>query len=235
MTHVLIPTYNRPQALANLVRDLRSNDERFRLVIANDGSTKDYSEVDNLLTEEDKHIRLKENHGKQWFYKVINALFAELRGKEYEYVFKLDDDLRLVDDFFEKAISRWKQIPSEKKLAMGLITDSRTGQGSWNGVPSSIENGLWKQGWIDMIWMAEYGFLEHFGCQLPSDYFERKRRNGFWKEYPKRSSQVGKWLTLNLWQDGRFWNVAETLVYHGNHKSKLNPLERKRNPLTTNQ
>lgn len=233
MIYVLIPTYNRPQALANLIRDLRSNDERFRLVIVNDGPTKDYSEVDNLLIENDKHIRLQENHGKQRFYKVINRLFAELKGKDYKYVFKLDDDLRLAEGFFEKAINRWKQIPSKQKLVMGLMSDSRTGNASWNGVPSDLRNGLWKQGWIDMIWMAEKGFLEHFGCELPSNYFEQKREQGFWKRYPKRSSQVGKWLTLNLWQDGRFWNVAETLVYHGSHESKLNPLERKRNPLET--
>ena len=145
---------------------------------------------------------------KDKYYELINANFSNCPSSKY--YLKLDDDIELVNDFFEKCIYAWESIEDTNKLTLNLLRDYRTEM--WgSGNPQSYNDLVCKTGWTDGIFMFDERFLTLFKrIQL--------------KPPPShvKSSGVFRQISRLMRNYGGMYQVKNTLVYHGDHQSVMN-------------
>ena len=254
-----ITSYDRPNMLSDLVNDIQAvTMDRFDLDVRiyDDGS--DFDPTDLWFTRKDWiTFNRHEHRGKEGFWRTMNQIVQDAEAARYDYLFILQDDLRLVDLFFDKAILTWEAISDPKKLALStLLTPDREGRQLWNGIEPEIQEfevsyltnhgppetardralneisygwgstnpyiPVWRTDWVDCIWMSDGRFAHRMGGIAEVD----GRR---WEADPDKSSGVGAQITF--WGNKLGWNfyqVAQSLVIHGDHESKMNPSSKRR-------
>ena len=241
--------------LSDLVNDIQANgQDRFDLDVRiyDDGS--DFGPTDLWFTRKDWiTFNRHEHRGKVGFWRTMNQIVQDAEAARYDYLFILQDDLRLTHLFFDKAILTWEAISDPKKLALStLLTPDREGRKLWNGQEPEIQKfpaphlrrdeikrrtaleaigdlsgvgwdiPVWRTDWVDCIWMSDGRFAHRMGGIAEVD----GRR---WEADPDKSSGVGAQITF--WGNKLGWNfyqVAESLVLHGDHPSKMNPSSKRR-------
>lgn len=236
---VVVKTYNRASVLMRLLRDLRREVPLDALVfVFNDGSTEDYSHVESFLSQMNAEMpgpwhyhRFEQNHGKKEAWKMMNAIFREIRDKGAlgGNVFFLDDDMRLCRDFFRRAFEAWASIQSPKKGTLHLLVDdSRQGRSCWTGVePAEYNDLVNKTQWVDGAFLCDREFFVALNWRV--DPIDSRR----W-ENPKVSTGVGEQISHRLHRRRiGMYEVKRSLVVHADVESRYNPNERKTNPLRT--
>jgi hypothetical protein len=82
--------------------------------------------------------------------------------------------------------------------------------------------------WVDMDFFCTKDMFEAL------DYKIEEQNPARWMHRPTASSGVGRNISLRLAKEHlHLYLTTETLVIHDHHESKMNPLERDKNPLIT--
>lgn len=151
-------------------------------------------------------------YGKEKYYQLVTINFNEY--KPAKLYIKLDDDVELVPDFFNKCKEAWDSIADNNKLTLNLLKDFRCEM--WGSEEPKHYNHLVNHtGWTDGIFMFDQRFLNFFKrIELlpPPPYV--------------KSSGVFRQISRKLRRWGGMYQVKQSLVFHGDHQSIMNP-ERK--------
>jgi len=119
--------------LSLLLKDIRRDKSDFdvKIIIFDDCSDEiydldEFSDLDIDFTREEK------NHGKTEYWKLYNKGLRYINNtKNYDYYFKLDDDVRLKKDFFSESINIWENIDDQNKISLFPLLDNREGKKVW--------------------------------------------------------------------------------------------------------
>ena len=237
---ILITSYNRPELLLDLLKDiqLKADDHELDILIMDDHSDLDYSKpVDYLL----KHFkdqfyiyRNETNFGKKDYWLTIDKAFKFIGFDSYDYLIQLPDDVLLVPDFFNKAIEAFEAIDDPYKSCLNILNDySRNGKSFWTKQTiKDVSFGDHKfvyTGWVDMCFIAS----PHFLNLLDHEMHEVKHS---WSGKENLSSGVGMQISQRLVNDLKtnIYQVNKSLVIHEDHPSVMHPFHRQENPLMSN-
>jgi len=123
---ILTPTYNRPEVLNLFINQVIKMIDNYKIchVIVNDGSSRNYDNtVKNFKGHENysvKYVKVKENNGKECFWKTYTMLFTELRKLSFDYVYITSDDMLLCDDFFNRTKEQFIKIRNKESNVVGM-------------------------------------------------------------------------------------------------------------------
>lgn len=235
---VWINTFNRTKELSLLLSDIYKNQDNYqiKIFVLDDCSNESY--IPTLRKFSSKlditYQRVNYNHGKKNYWKLCNYALQYIKSEEnnYRYFIKLDDDCRLVPDFFKKNINIWETINDNKKVSLNFLLDSREGQSVWTKISPKLLNfgsiSVYQTQWVDMNFFCENRMFKALGYKI-SKQTERR-----WLYSPEMSSGVGKDISVRLSGIGlNLYLTTQTLVIHTDHTSRMNPEERFKTPLTT--
>lgn len=99
--YIILPTFNRPNLVLRSVNSvINQNYENFKLIIFNDGSTKDYSDLEKMIDGVDRVEYIKSNNvGVNRSRNIIlDKIFHENADIDDCYFFTLSDDDYLIED-----------------------------------------------------------------------------------------------------------------------------------------
>jgi hypothetical protein len=237
---VWINTFERVDSLRELLQDIENNKDEFdvKVFIVDDGSKSDYislfKEFSHSLDIE--YHKMAFNHGKHKYWKLCNYALQVIKTKfnQYKYYVKVDDDCRLMKDFFKRCVNIWENISDRNKICLNFRLDSREGKRVWTGVlPKRIifnSIPLYLSQWVDMDFFCTIKMLKALNFKITEQPIDRWLRN------QNNSSGVGRDISLRLfYKHLNLYLTTETLVIHNHHGSKMNPHERGINPLMTKQ
>lgn len=227
---IAITTYKRDEELKRLLDQINSYIGRydFTIWVYSDGEKLSlrHSNYPNVyfLGETNRHA------GKEEFWRIWDTLFSKFNFNYCklitDYCFFIQDDTELKDNFFDEAIRIWGNINDDKKIALQLLADeNRKGKSCW--IPFKVKeyDEYYHTQWVDCNFMCEPLLIEALEYKInPIDKNRFKNKN--------KSSGVGEQISSRLHRIGlNMYQVKETLLIHGDHKSYMNEEERKINPL----
>jgi len=234
---ILITTYNRPDSLLKLLKELNEDvfSKAVHLLIFDDASTEDYSQVKDYLTKNFMfdYFRNEKNGGRENYWQLVNAAFNEVRNHQFDYFMMIPDDVSIVDNFIFRAMQQWDSIKDNQKACLNLLNDySRLNTTCWTAIKPKLVyyNGkpVYQTGWIDMCFLATKSFFEIIDYSV----YQVER---IYQQNKKLSSGVGAQLSREVINARRtIYQVAKSLLIHGLHESKMHPQERVKTPLITN-
>ncbi|KKM17859.1 hypothetical protein LCGC14_1671560 [marine sediment metagenome] len=231
---VHVVTYDRPAMLLRLLGDLgRSADPwhgDVEVEVFDDASPSDYAIVREFLRYRAwTFTRSSTNHGKHHHWKLITSAYATVEASEADLVVHMPDDVRLCKRFFHRAEAIWDGLDEPHKLAVNLLRDSlREGKSCWTSIVPTIADHIIYTGWVDGLFMAGrryFELLNYRAVPVPAPFTAS----------PQRGSGVYAYISEKLIDHGQFYCVKESLAVHVDSPSKMNRIERGRNPIRTLQ
>lgn len=232
---VALATYNRPKMLYRLLQQIQKwkGSWEVKVKVYDDASTEDYSRCQKYLERRGwDYTRFEQNHGRERYWKLVDYIYQEMLQEDFHYFIHLGDDLQIEEDFFTRAVELFDKVQHPKRICMNLLVDvGRAGKNSWTNVTPTLEQyegaEVWNSGWMDMCYIATPRYFRHLGNRVyPVDQY--------WIMDPKKSSGVGKQLSERLVMKGfPIHQVAQTLVHHGQHESRMHREVREKVPLVT--
>lgn len=192
-------------------------DFKIKGLILNDASAYSRIEFDNFEYRQFLH-----NHGRRYYYRIMNIAFDEMRKKDFKYFINLQDDVILTDDFFNKCIKTWESIKDKDKTILDLRTDERVGKSMWGIFPVNTVNTdagkFYKSQWFDLVFMSDASIK----VKMPVlDYYNIDTSSGVARQLTKRFRIKG----FNM------YHFEKSLVHHGHCESLMNPETRKKQKL----
>lgn len=218
---IVITTYNRRQMLKTLLQDVFNNckNKKVKVVVFDDAS--------DFYLDVDKHdvqlIRYHKNNGKTNFWKVIEDTFKYVKNINARYYFYLQDDVRLVDNFFERSTEIYEKIDDHKKISLGtLMVESQRNTPKWTNFVPENHGDYYKTQWCELFFVAERKFFEALEYKMNPISTDR------WKNRPNLGSGVGEQISHRLLGLGyNMYHVVNSLAEHGDHESAMNTSDRK--------
>lgn len=218
---VVITTYNRCQMLKVLLQDIFKNckNKSVKVVVFDDASDA-YIDVDKYDVQ---LIRYHKNNGKTNFWKVIEDTFKYVKNINARYYFYLQDDVRLVDNFFEQSVEIYEKIDDHKKISLGtLMVESQRNTPKWTNFVPENHGDFYKTQWCELFFVAERKFFEVLEYKMNPISIDR------WKNRPNLGSGVGEQISHRLLGLGyNMYHVVNSLAEHGDHESTMNTSDRK--------
>lgn len=211
---IVIFSYNRPKMLLSLLRELKGN-----VIVMDDGSDFDPDPFLDYCDFYRSSHRGREGYWRQW----RDAL--EICEESGDWFLFLSDDLQNVN------LSEIKRITKSIKGNYAFNVLNVGADRGWTGIKWAEKKiagvDCYKMGYVDGAFACNRGALESIGFYMePVDTL--RFRN------PYISSGVGQQLSNRFALKGiPMYLPKKSLCYHGNHESKMNPEERKRNPLVS--
>ena len=212
---VNITTYKRPKELQSLVDQLKNYD------------------VDIIIWDDDPQAERLENinhntfpvhYGKKLLWQKFKQIFEVCQYKKYDYYFFLPDDVVLNNNFISEAINTWKSIDDDKKICLSLLVDQRIKKANWTGIDPIDKGNVILTQWNDLCFLCEKKFFQSF--KLTEIELTR------WQKNPLLGSGVGSQISWKLLDLGfNMYNIKNKIINHIGTDSKMNPEERKKNPL----
>jgi hypothetical protein len=200
--------------LRNLLAQLKGHD----IIVWDDNS--------NFTIESDdlKFHRFKKNHGKKYAWEKFDFIFNELRKTNYDYYFMLPDDVELEEDFIDRSIELWNSIDDNKKACLSFSTKKRITKPCFTFVEPKYFNRFVKTGWTDLAFICGKEFFKEVDIkEIPLSR---------WEENELLGSGVGSQISWQLLDKGfNMYHSREELLKHLGVESKMNPEERKINPI----
>lgn len=226
---VAITTYNRPEMLRRLLRQLRheQGSHELEILVYDDAGHDSLPDNDPALAGVQVH-RFGRNHGKAGFWQLISRILADAAMSRADYLVMLQDDAGVVPGFFDTARRTWEGINDTRKAALFMLRDrQREGQAAWTGFkPVDRRHGrlvVTQTQWTDCMFFAGRArFLSLVPSIKPVE-----RLPGV------QSSGVGRQISLRLHEGGyTIYQPKRTLVTHGRHESVMHGEVRRHQPLT---
>jgi hypothetical protein len=213
----VIPTYDRYESLAEILKELYSKPHNHSVIVADDGSPQ--KNQINLLKKKYKKtifIRNEVNNGKKGYWKTFNIMLNEAKKNGFfSHLIQIDDDFRLCGDFVKKMEELSRQAPNK---FVKYIRDNSYGEKRWG-----------YDMWVDGGTMIPFDFLKRTLFRV--DPIHTKR----WQHDPTLSSGVWTQITKKLNYMG--YSVIHTdisyALHMGNDDSKMNPNLRKKIKIET--
>jgi hypothetical protein len=209
---ILITTCRRAESLEKILKNLEREQDKYDL---------DFFIVDDGILQ----------NGKKNYWKTINLLWNNVRGKRFDYFIQLPDDVSWEGRLIERAIDQWTHINDPKKICLNLFSDGlRSGKTCWTNywpvIKSFGTNRYLKTQWVDMIFICENKFFEQLDWTIQPVPLSR------WIVNPDLSSGVGQQISCRLHQKNwSLYQVSESLLEHSGHESRMNPGLRIREPM----
>jgi len=225
----VILTYNRPEQILQLLQDIvvESSVHEVEVSVYDDASSSDYASVKELLKDKGwSYIRSDKHHGKKLFWSWVGKVYSDQRGSKAQFFVFLPDDVRLCRDFVTNCVAVWNEIGDRRKIAMTLKADTRLQKSNWTGIKPRKQGRVWHTGWVDGDIFCTAEYLKVLGYSCPEVASTRWDRNA------DLGSGVGQVLSVELHRQGRsMWCSDRSLTVHSLLGSKMNPDERRKNPL----
>jgi len=226
----LITTFNRPTMVLALLKDIAALGKTRRVCVVDDASTEDYAAVHAFVEEQGWSLIVNaENHGRLRFVENINQGLAVCRSWHAPRVWILQDDVRLSQDQFTRALDLWESLPKPKRGSLVLYTPE--------GAPRPPEKVAWTNAQsvelnerVDEVFHIDTSVLVA-GPALESIRYHIPLPDPSWLIEPKRSSGYGKGISLALAERKyRMYRSVEPLVDTVVAVSQMHHVERQRNP-----
>jgi hypothetical protein len=237
---IWINTFERPQELSVLLNDIHqsTHDFNIKILVMDDNSKVDYTESINRFSGKlnISFMKMTSNHGKKLYWRLCNTALSYIQKLEsnYKYFIKIDDDFRLVDNFFQRCINVWESIQDFRKIGLNFVVDDRLEKTNWSKFKPQLTQfskiDVYKTQWIDMNFFCTRSLFQVL------EYRIREQSPLRWAKNEKASSGVGRDITSRVLTQGyNLYMSTESLAIHDHHESKMNPEERRDNPLITRQ
>lgn len=222
MIYIAITTYNRPEGLQKLLKDIE------RDIVGFDYVLKIYDDCSNYKIEQ-PHFRFTRNNGKSGYWRVIDRVFQDASQYYFDYFFLLQDDCELEENFFKKCIEQWDKIIDKHKATFCPFTPTNVyNRVMWGGRAKDVsfrEEKYINGDYVDCIFMCPRATLELLSFQVRPVVVD-------WQRYPNQSSGVGMQLTQRLREHRKtMYSAYSSLIITGKEKSIMNKEEREKNPL----
>jgi glycosyltransferase involved in cell wall biosynthesis len=226
-----VPTFNRVESLKRLLRQLDSAAKGLfvEIIVWDDGSNPEVSLKDSSYDHFSKLTlhRSNKNNGKKGYWKTVNCLLEKMAQADGDFYYYLSDDIIINDAFFRESIVAWKAIRDGQKISLNLLNDGR--EECWTKVKRASMTFMgieyYKTQWLDMLIMFDGRLVKHRVEEISTER---------WEKNPNLSSGVGAQLSQRFHAAGySMYQLKKSLVFHGDHESRMNPEERLVNPLVT--
>ena len=220
---LLITTYNRPNMLNDLIGQINNQkkDYKVKIVVIDDGSDEKYE-----LPNDVKYVKYYPNMGKKRFWKIIDSSFKYVKNINSKYYIYIQDDVKIVDNFFEDLVKNYETIEDNDKICLSFLTDHRTNSSNWTNYNPIERGSVIKTQWVELHFICEKKFFDTL------NYMVEPMPQSRWDRNPNLSSGVGWQLSNRLHNLGKgMYHTKLTMVSHGDHESQMNKLERKKNKL----
>jgi len=219
---IVITTFNREIMLKKLLDDIIKNSSDLKIIIGifDDCSDKilDLTEYENRLNI--VYNRYSKNHGKKQYWKLISDTMNFCKNINSKYFIYLPDDVRLIDDFFNKAITKFNNISDNKKICLNLLIANSTKTtkfANWTGFEIVELEDVYKTQFNDLCFIAERNFFEALEFRIDAI------NPNLWEIDKNAGSGVGSNISKRLHNMGySMFHVKKTLVIHGEHDSQMN-------------
>jgi hypothetical protein len=222
--HIAIPTYNRKSYLHFLLKNIAEYSHQYNIsiFIYDDCSPDKYLDTIQLLNSLNVSYTLKQsnvNNGKERYANVYNNIFLDIKESSADYFIQSADDLILVNNFFEKALTQLSQ--SGQDVLNLLLTHHHVHLFNKIGRP-----------------IIKLGELEVYSSSADGAYIAKKK---FFDDINYEIPIVSptRWIKNSLKGSGTSSNIlvkyrkpiyqlaTESLFIHLGHDSMLNPILRK--------
>jgi len=216
---IVITTYDRSEMLEDLIKDIIRDKDGFNILVSifDDASSKSL-DVSKFGDELDIiYFKYKQNHGKRRFWELITNTMEFCKNINSKYFIYLQDDNRLINDFFNRAIKIFESIEDETKIALNLLKINNLKEGSYSSWSNyraiKPSENLFKSQVLEPMFISTKKLLEELDYNIQPQ-----------TPNPKKSSGVGRNMSYRLHKKGlSMFHPKKTLVNHGNHPSKMNP------------
>lgn len=228
MIRVNIITHDRPDEVLLLLADIaRQAPDGTHVCVYEDPSDADYDDVRRFCDARNWwHVTANEHYGKERHYKLVGNVYATVRYVPAQAtVFQLPDDIRLCDNFFDRALTLWSSVNVETRLALNLLRDARADGPCWTPVEPVDVGSVLRVGWVDGLFVADHKYYALL------DYTVAPVSPNRWDHYPTLGSGVYQNVSEALYRQGAFYCVKQSLVVHTATLSKMNPAARAEHPL----
>ena len=114
--YIILPTYNRSKLVIRAVESILSQEyTNYQLIIFNDGSNQDYTELENLISSKNNIEYIKSHNVgiNKLKNTILNSIFEKNTNIDHAYFFVLDDDDYLTSnslDIMANEIKKYKSI-----------------------------------------------------------------------------------------------------------------------------
>jgi len=209
---VILFHYDRNEMLQEAVKSIPNQEQ---LIIIDDGS--------KVKPQVGSQVLNFGHRGKPGFWQSWDCALRLCEGSDDDlFVFTVDDFLNLDFDRIYDFYKSQKQNP----FFCNLINDGRTQQ--WvRFIAKDYIEGFKQIGFVDCGFFCNRAALKKIGFRI--DPVPLARFNS-----PAMSSGVGQQLTSRIHQAKvPIYMPIKSMAYHGDHESKMNPLERKKHPLVS--
>lgn len=224
--YIVIFTYERYEKLCNLLNDIDKYMKNYNIVvnIFDDASKKEQIFKNNKYKFPINYYKFKYNHGKKKWYKMHEYIMSILQNTDFKYYIYLADDMRLVDNFFDKCIQNFNEIKDINKICLNINNDKGIINQWTNKRPIKYNDNIWKTYWVDMCFISNHTLFKKLNYRF-NDFKEQTN--------PNLSSGVGKYISNYFCKrDYNMYQAKKSLVIHdGNDDSKMNGNIRKNNKL----
>lgn len=229
---IAIKTFNRPRQVMGLLRDIQEELRSFegvgQVLIYDDASTEDYSEVQRFAHAHGfRYTRADQNHGKQRHWEWMSRVYQDLKGLPADYYFSLPDDIRLAPGAITEAIRLWHTIEDPQKVSLSLaVISNRAEVPCWTGIMPTHKGEVVHTGWVDGMCLFNRTYLEALNYQVPPIGAQR------WRRDPLLGSGVGQVTSqLLVRKDLHMYRVPRSLVRDQFGPSVMNLQARLRDPV----
>lgn len=217
--HVAITTYNRPESLLKIIKQIILED--VTIAIYDDCSDVCYKKVIEFLLKSNKNFIFKSNKhnlGKKGFSTTYNNIFKDISESDSTYFIQIPDDIILIPDFFYRATSQLNEI-GEPVLNIATSSFHTHKYIKLGKKKEKIgEHYYWTDVYVDGAYIAKKEFFKIIGYHI-----EKMVRN--WKRYPQLGSGTG--FKIKEKYKKNMLQVTRSLVKHTGHDSVMNPEMRK--------
>lgn len=221
--HFAIPTYNRPDDLLNLIKNIDGYSDKFiiKLFIYNDSSDLNYDKVIDYLAKTQMsyvYTTTKIRLGKENYSEMYNLIFRDVKNSSFDYFIQTADDMLLVNNFFNRAIDYIKKTNLDV-LNILMTSHHLYSYKSKNILPTNMNGVNVYQYVIDGAYIAKKIFFGRIDYKINS---VRKNR---WDKNKLYGSGTGHEIKKKY--KGSLYQLSESLFIHTGHESVMNPDLRK--------
>lgn len=232
---VVITTYSRPDGLSRLLDDIERErpGDALDVRVYDDATPNPDAAVEQRVRDRGwTYRRAEANHGKRNWWRWWNTILDDLRQQPARLFIVLQDDMRLCERFFDRALELWSGIDDPQKASIYLhLTEERAelGTSCWTSVRAEPAGQVVRSGWVDLAaLMCDRRLFDTLDWQLAPIPARR------WNGREELSSGVGQQISVRAHSLGLgMYQVHRSLAVHDDSPSLMNAAARRESTMET--